>query len=95
MTVYAPYCVYIESTNGDEWDTPSPFVAYDSLQYVDGISIAPVIYDGNHPQYLPPVNALYGPVGGTDSSYWSSFTHMSLQLMPITPNNSTAVLITL
>lgn len=95
MTLYAPYCVYIESTNGDEWDTPSPFVAYDSLQYVDGISIASVTYDNNHPQYLPPVNALYGPMGGADSIYGSSFSHMSLQLMPIILNYIRAILITL
>lgn len=89
--VYAPYVLYIYTDDGNEWDTvPSMDYIAGVDKYVEGFSIAPSFIDtetGGQP-FAGSVVSLTAAGSGAIKHFAASFDNITIQLIPIRPNNT-------
>lgn len=92
IKVYAPYVIYIYVETNDEWDNPPAmdYIAGDVL-CVEGFSIAPTFlsHSTSYPERLGSVISLNAGVSNLTYDY--AVDHVTIQLIPVRPNNTTNI----
>lgn len=91
--VYAPYVLFIYTDDGNEWATvPSMDYVAGVDKYVEGFSIAPSFMDAatSGRNFAGSVVSLTAAGSGT-GRFAASFDNITIQLIPIRPNNTTNI----